>query len=239
MRTPGSACTISRRSSSSSRRARRRCSTSTRTGSCSASPILIMIAGAADRRVVVLEPLQTRRPAGMKPKKTIRDLTDAELRGKRALVRVDFNVPIEGDRVTDDTRIRAALPTIEALARARRARRAPVAPRPSEGQARSKFSLEPVAKHLQTLLDGKGRLRRDHRQRRSAPRHARREARHRAPPREHALPGRRGEERGAPLARARGAGRSVRERRVRLRAPRARVHRRRRALSQARRRRAV
>jgi phosphoglycerate kinase len=86
------------------------------------------------------------------PKKTIRDLTDAQLRGKRALVRVDFNVPIEGDRVTDDTRIRAALPTIEALL----ARGAAVVllshlGRP-KGKPDLKYTLEPVARHLQTLL---------------------------------------------------------------------------------------
>ena len=86
------------------------------------------------------------------PKKTIRDLTDAQLRGKRALVRVDFNVPIEEDRVTDDTRIRAAIPTIEALL----ARGATVVLLSHLGRPKGKpdlrYTLEPVARHLSTLL---------------------------------------------------------------------------------------
>jgi len=85
-------------------------------------------------------------------KKTIRDLSDAELRGKRALVRVDFNVPMDDHRrVTDDTRIRAALPTIEELLD----RGAGVVllshlGRP-KGKPELKYSLDPVARHLSQL----------------------------------------------------------------------------------------
>ena len=82
-------------------------------------------------------------------KLSIRDL---ELGGKRVFIRVDFNVPLDGGRVTDDTRIRETLPTL-AFARARGARLvlASHLGRP-KGKPDPKYSLRPVAAKLAELL---------------------------------------------------------------------------------------
>ena len=85
-------------------------------------------------------------------KKTIKDLDDAQVRGKRALVRVDFNVPLDDQgRITDDTRIRASLPTIELLLE-RDCRPVILSHlgRP-KGKPEAKYSLQPVARRLQEL----------------------------------------------------------------------------------------
>eukprot|EP00956_Cyclotella_meneghiniana_P038607 scaffold156912_cov78-Cyclotella_meneghiniana.AAC.6 len=54
----------------------------------------------------------------MSTKKSITDLPSTDLKGKKVLLRCDLNVPLDGKTITDDTRIRSSIPTIEYLANA-------------------------------------------------------------------------------------------------------------------------
>lgn len=86
-------------------------------------------------------------------KKSLANLSKSDLEGKRALVRADFNVPLDdAGNITDDTRIRAALPTIQDLiSKNAKVILASHFGRP-KGEVKDKLRLTPVAKRLSELL---------------------------------------------------------------------------------------
>ena len=83
----------------------------------------------------------------------MRTLDDLDVDGKRVFLRVDFNVPLEDGKITDDARIRAALPTIEAL-RGRGAKLLLAAHLGRPKNREPELSLKPTADRLSELLDG-------------------------------------------------------------------------------------
>lgn len=85
-------------------------------------------------------------------KKSVGDLSDADLSGKRVLVRCDLNVPLAEGKITDDTRIRGSIPTIEYLvSKGAKVMLTSHLGRPKNGPE-DKFSLAPVAPRLSELL---------------------------------------------------------------------------------------
>ncbi|HQK94314.1 MAG TPA: phosphoglycerate kinase [Armatimonadota bacterium] len=84
-----------------------------------------------------------------------KSVTDLEVAGKRVLVRVDFNVPLDGQTITDDTRIRAALPTINYLTEhGAKVILVSHLGRPKGGPS-PEFRMDPVAKRLSELVTAK------------------------------------------------------------------------------------
>jgi phosphoglycerate kinase len=83
-------------------------------------------------------------------------MSEVDLRGKRVFIRCDLNVPIEGGRITEDTRIRASVPGIKAaLEQGAAVMVTSHLGRPTEGELRPEDSLAPVAERLAQLLKAK------------------------------------------------------------------------------------
>ncbi len=86
-------------------------------------------------------------------------MSDLSLAGKRVMMRLDLNVPLQGNRVASDARIRAALPGIkQGLEQGAALILLSHLGRPKEGEFDPQFSLAPVAEHLSSLLGREVRL---------------------------------------------------------------------------------
>jgi len=90
-------------------------------------------------------------------------MIDLDLEGKRVLIRQDLNVPLKDGKVSDDTRIRASIPTIKhAIDGGAKVMLMSHLGRPTEGEPNAEFSLAPVAEHLSELLGKKVNLVKDY-----------------------------------------------------------------------------
>merc|ERR1711988_911408 len=88
----------------------------------------------------------------MMAKKSVGDLSESDLEGKVVLVRCDLNVPLDGKTITDDTRIRASVPTVQYLVeKGAKVLLSSHLGRPKDGPE-DKFSLSPVAGRMTELL---------------------------------------------------------------------------------------
>src|SRR5215212_5966378 len=92
----------------------------------------------------------TLRNGALMAKKTV---ADVDVKGKKVLMRVDFNVPLEGETITDDRRIVQAMPTIKSvIERGGRLILMSHLGRP-KGGPEAKYSLKPVAERLAQLVN--------------------------------------------------------------------------------------
>ena len=97
-------------------------------------------------------------PVQLTPEVSLPTIEDLELAGKRVLIRVDFNTPMENQSVADDTRIRAALPTIQyAINQGAKVILVSHLGRP-KGKEVPELSLAPVGEHLAGLLEQEVKL---------------------------------------------------------------------------------
>jgi len=118
------------------------------------SSVLLILGVASSASAFVPVPAFSGRVSSieLEAKKSIEDLSDDELKGKKVLIRCDVNVPLDGKTITDDTRIRSSIPTIEYLVE----KGAIVSVcshlgRPKDGPE-DKFSLAPCAERMSELL---------------------------------------------------------------------------------------